>query len=212
MYDFEQKMRNIAGVMQMPQIQPEPSPSPSMAARGPVPDTFVRDDETVSSGRSPPPMSYGAHYQQPYHSYYHANPGMAPHPMHMHPQPAHPRFASFVPGHSPVPGASFAHPQPHYPGTPPMTQPPPPPQSMPRGGYGEYPGMGMPQNPPGYNVPPVIPQPPPPTAAQPSQGFISLFNELAMKNRMAISWQQQKSGQQHIPEWTMWLMGKRAEL
>jgi len=23
---------------------------------------------------------------------------------------------------------------------------------------------------------------------------------------MSISWQQQKSGQQHIPEWTMWLL------
>ncbi|KAG9076727.1 hypothetical protein FS749_010596 [Ceratobasidium sp. UAMH 11750] len=46
----------------------------------------------------------------------------------------------------------------------------------------------------------------PPLPTQQTQGFISLFNELAMKNRMITSWQQQKTGQQHIPEWTMWLI------
>ncbi|KAF8600342.1 hypothetical protein BDV93DRAFT_546418 [Ceratobasidium sp. AG-I] len=200
------KLRSLPGVTQMPQIKPE-SPSPFPPARGPIPDVYGREDmESVSSGRSPPPLSYGAHYQQPYQSYYPPNPGMTPHPMHMHPQTAPQRFTSFVPGPSHMPGPSYAQPQPpqHFATPPPMAHPQP--QVQARGGYPEYPGMSMPANPPGYGVPQPIPPPPPPPVTAQSQGFISLFNELAMKNRMAISWQQHKSGQQHIPEWTMWLM------
>ncbi|KAH7334231.1 hypothetical protein B0J17DRAFT_672652 [Rhizoctonia solani] len=75
-----------------------------------------------------------------------------------------------------------------------------PPSAIPLGGY---PGMGMPQN-PGF-APPAVPPPIPVSAAQPAQGYISLVNELAMKNRRTITWQQAKVGQQHMPEWTMWL-------
>lgn len=210
-------MRSMPGIQQMPPVKPESTPSPFPAARGAIPEVFGRDDmgsyESVSSGRSPPPLSYGAHYQQPYQPYYSPNPGMHPPPMHLHHQIPPQRFTSYFPGPAQA-GPSFAQPQPHYPSQP-LPQVPPQTGPTPRGGY-EYPGMAIPPGPPGYNTPasaPMFPPPPPPppVTAQQSQGFISLFNELAMKNRMATSWQQQKSGQQHIPEWTMWLMGKRAE-
>ncbi|QRW11876.1 double-stranded RNA-binding motif protein [Ceratobasidium sp. AG-Ba] len=93
----------------------------------------------------------------------------------------------------------------------------PPPQSVPVQPQSNVipPGWGgsqPQQNPPGYNSMPAqsaVPAPMPmmpPLPTQQTQGFISLFNELAMKHRMTTSWQTQKTGQQHIPEWTMWLL------
>ncbi|CAE6443978.1 unnamed protein product [Rhizoctonia solani] len=103
--------------------------------------------------------------------------------------------------------ATFAQPQPMYNTPPPpatipsqTVYPTQPPGAMPLGGY---PGMGMPQN-PGF-VPPAVAPPVPVSASQQNQGYISLVNELAMKNRRSITWQQAKVGQQHMPEWTMWL-------
>ncbi|KAG8787718.1 hypothetical protein FRC12_015338 [Ceratobasidium sp. 428] len=96
---------------------------------------------------------------------------------------------------APAPGGYQQGPyqQPQY-ASPPQGVPPQP-SNMASGGW---------QNPPGYGMPAQMPVPPPP--GQQTQGFISLFNELAMKNRLVTSWQQQKTGQQHIPEWTMWLI------
>ncbi|KAJ1301738.1 hypothetical protein OPQ81_008971 [Rhizoctonia solani] len=99
--------------------------------------------------------------------------------------------------------ATFAQPQPQYNTPPPATipsqtaYPTQPLGAMPPGGY---PSMGMPQN-LGFTQPPPVPVATP----QQTQGFISLINELAMKNRKSLSWQQAKVGQQHMPEWTMWL-------
>jgi hypothetical protein len=131
----------------------------------------------------------------------------------LHNQTMPPRFPSYLPG---VLGAvqtaspaTFAQPQPLH-GTPTPQMPPqptyhtqPPPSAMPSSGY---PGLGMPPNPPGF-----APQVPPMPAAMPqqTQGFISLVNELAMKHRKQLAWQQAKVGQQHMPEWTMWLSSKR---
>ncbi|CAE6470876.1 unnamed protein product [Rhizoctonia solani] len=215
--DSHERMLMIPGMERMKSpIKQEPAPSYSSSTRAPSTVSHIFDNnsiESVSSGRSPPPVSYGAHYQQPFQPYY------SPHnatiaPPHMQPMHAHtlqPRYSSYAPGPGPVHTsnpATFAQPQPMYntPPPPPATMPSQtvyptqPPGAMPLGGY---PGMGMPQN-PGF-VPPAVAPPVPVPASQQNQGYISLVNELAMKNRRSITWQQAKVGQQHMPEWTMWL-------
>ncbi|QRW24816.1 double-stranded RNA-binding motif protein [Rhizoctonia solani] len=132
-------------------------------------------------------------------------------PPHM--QPPHSLHARFSP-YSPGPGgpvhtsspAALAHPQPQYNVNLPRdasqtvypTQPPL--GAMPPGGY---PAMGIGPN-SGFAPPAPGPAPAPVAAPQQTQGF-SLINEMAMKNRRSVSWQQAKVGQQHMPEWTMWL-------
>ncbi|KAG8708222.1 hypothetical protein FRC08_000054 [Ceratobasidium sp. 394] len=114
---------------------------------------------------------------------------------------------AFMPASSQSQAGSGGYQQPPYQQMPFASSTPqgvsPQPSNMAPGGW-----PSQPPNPPGYAMPtqppPSIPMPPLPT--QQTQGFISLFNELAMKNRMITSWQQQKTGQQHIPEWTMWLI------
>ncbi|KAG8691489.1 hypothetical protein FRC09_011612 [Ceratobasidium sp. 395] len=221
-----ERMMKIQGVEKMPtpayapKVEPPSvtSPMPTRGHPGMAAEMDTNSGESVSSGRSPPPHMFGPHYQQPYQPYYPPNPSRpppAPHPLqHLHPQPApYPqRFAPYVPGPVPTSSPSFAPPQPPQQPAPapggyqqaPYQQPqyasppqgvPPQPSNMASGGW---------QNPPGYGMPAQMPVPPPP--GQQTQGFISLFNELAMKNRLVTSWQQQKTGQQHIPEWTMWLI------
>ncbi|CEL57004.1 hypothetical protein RSOLAG1IB_08257 [Rhizoctonia solani AG-1 IB] len=104
----------------------------------------------------------------------------------------------------------LAQPQPQYNIQPPSMMPPqttyptqPPPGSMPPSGY---PGMAMQPPNPGFAPASSAAAPAPVVASQQTQGFISLINELAMKNRRTITWQQAKVGQQHMPEWTMWLL------
>lgn len=174
-----------------------------------------RSMDSFSSGRSPPPLLYGAHYHQSYQPYYPPNPSN-PHILHPHISPLHnptisSRFSSYAPGtvHTSSP-ATFAQPQPQFASPSPQIPPQPtyhaqpPPSAMPSGGY---PGMGMAPNPPGFAPPPQAP-PIPQVMSQQTQGFISLVNELAMKHRKLLTWQQTKVGQQHMPEWTMWLSGK----
>jgi hypothetical protein len=197
-----------------------------------MPDLDMACNESVSSGRSPPPHMYGAHYHQPYQPYYLPNPSNPSLParsmQYIHPQSALPqRFPSYAPGsaHSSSPPfmpsqtqLGFQPVQTPYPAPPSLQyQTPPPPANMARGGYDQFQGMAsMSNNPPSYNLPtpPSAPAPAPvlipvpPPSSQQTQGFISLFNEMAMKHRITSSWQQQKTGQQHIPEWTMWLLGR----
>ncbi|KAL5639358.1 hypothetical protein ACGC1H_006760 [Rhizoctonia solani] len=110
--------------------------------------------------------------------------------------------SSGLPVHSSHP--NIVHPQPQLYSTPPPViplqtgYPTQPLGAIPPGGY---PAMGMSQN-PGFAPPPPSA---PVSAPSQSQGYISLINELAMKNRKSIAWQQAKVGQQHMPEWTMWL-------
>ncbi|CAE6420774.1 unnamed protein product [Rhizoctonia solani] len=209
------RMSNIAGLQRMDTpIKPEPALSYASSTRASSTTHFFEDrsNESVSSGRSPPPLSYGAHYQQPFQPYYHT-PNATMIPPHM--QPPHSLHARFSP-YSPGPGgpvhtsspAALAHPQPQYNVQPPQgiasqtvypTQPPL--GAMPPGGY---PAMGIGPN-SGFAPPAPGPAPAPVAAPQQTQGFISLINEMAMKNRRSVSWQQAKVGQQHMPEWTMWL-------
>jgi hypothetical protein len=72
-----------------------------------------------------------------------------------------------------------------------------------------YPGMAMQPPNPGFAPASSAAAPAPVVVSQQTQGFISLINELAMKNRRTITWQQAKVGQQHMPEWTMWLLSER---
>ncbi|CAE7179835.1 unnamed protein product [Rhizoctonia solani] len=211
-------MSNIPGLQRISTpVKQEPAPSYSSSTRAPstVSQLFDhRSIESVSSGRSPPPLSYGAHYQQPFQPYYHPsqtnnfapplNNSLAPpHMQSLHTHPPHPRYSPYSglgPVHTSQP-STIAHPQPHQYGTPPPgpipSYPTQPPGAIPLSGY---PGMGMSQN-SGFVPPPAtVPAP-----QSQSQGNISLINELAMKNRRSITWQQAKVGQQHMPEWTMWL-------
>ncbi|KAG9084616.1 hypothetical protein FRC06_003977 [Ceratobasidium sp. 370] len=232
-----ERMMGIPGVEKMttpaytktPPTLSVSSPTPTRGPQNLMVEMDVNSNESVSSGRSPPPHLYGPHYQQPFQPFYSSNlsnpPPPHPHPMqHMYLQSGllPQRLASYVPGSAPTSSPAFVP-------TPPQSQvgsggyqqPPyqqmqyasPSPQAAPTQPSNMAPGGWMP-NPPGYampapaptpaQVPPSMPMPPPP--GQQTQGFISLFNELAMKNRMQTSWQQQKTGQQHIPEWTMWLV------
>ncbi|KAG9128008.1 hypothetical protein FRC07_006368 [Ceratobasidium sp. 392] len=218
-----EKMTRIPGVEQVtvpayPKVEPPSdisSPMPTRKAQHMPVEIDTNSNESVSSGRSPPPPMFGSQslYMQPFQPYYPPNPSNPPpsHPLqHIHPQsgPFPQRFASHAPGPVPTSSPSFIS------------------QMQPQAGLGGYQQVSYPQthgisnnmassswqptppNPPGYGIPaqaaPQFSIPPPPT--QQTQGFISLFNELAMKNRMVTSWQQQKTGQQHIPEWTMWLI------
>ncbi|KAG8732891.1 hypothetical protein FRC11_010271 [Ceratobasidium sp. 423] len=209
--DSHERMMGIPGLQRTsPPIKQEPAPSYS-STRAPsvVSQLFEnRSLESVSSGRSPPPLSYGAHYQQSFQPYYHPhNANIAPpHMQHMPNHTMHPRYPSYAPGlglvHSSSP-SMLAQPQPQY------STPPPPATTPSQAGYptqpqgamppGGYPVMGMSQN-PGFAPPPA-----PVAVPQQSQGYISLINEMAMKNRKSLAWQQAKVGQQHMPEWTMWL-------
>ncbi|CAE6454713.1 unnamed protein product [Rhizoctonia solani] len=210
--DARERMLNLPGLQRMSTpIKLDPVPSYASSTRAPSTVSHLFDHrsiESVSSGRSPPPVSYGAHYQQPFQPYYHPPPTTniaPPHMQSIHNHAAHSRYSPYLglgPVHTSHP-ATIAQPQPHQYGTPPPVTmpsqpgyPTQPPGAMPPSGY---PGIGMSQN-PGFAPPPA-----PVSAPQQSQGYISLINELAMKNRKAISWQQAKVGQQHMPEWTMWL-------
>ncbi|KAG8714922.1 hypothetical protein FRC08_011245 [Ceratobasidium sp. 394] len=226
-----ERMMGIPGVERMTapayKAPPPPSVSSPTPTRGPqnlMAGMDVNSNDSVSSGRSPPPHLYGPHYQQPYQPYYMSNPPPPPHPMqHVHLQsgPLPQRFASYAPGPVPTSSPVFmptssqsqagsgGYQQPPYQQMPFASSTPqgvsPQPSNMAPGGW-----PSQPPNPPGYAMPPQPPPsiPMPPLPTQQTQGFISLFNELAMKNRMITSWQQQKTGQQHIPEWTMWLIGR----
>ncbi|CAE6391673.1 unnamed protein product [Rhizoctonia solani] len=207
------RMLNIPGLQRIstPTIKQEPAPSYSSSTRAPstVSQLFDhRSIESVSSGRSPPPLSYGAHYQQSFQPYYPPpNANIAPpHMQPMHNPALHSRYspyAGLASVHSSHPG--IVQPQPLQYSTPPppaiSIQPGYPTQPLGAIPPSGYPAMGMSQN-PGFAPPPA---PAPVPAPQQSQGYISLINELAMKNRRGIAWQQAKVGQQHMPEWTMWL-------
>ncbi|EUC55510.1 double-stranded RNA-binding motif protein [Rhizoctonia solani AG-3 Rhs1AP] len=211
--DSHERMLNIPGLQRIstPTIKQEPAPSYSSSTRAPstVSQLFDhRSIESVSSGRSPPPLSYGAHYQQSFQPYYPPpNANIAPpHMQPMHNPALHSRYspyAGLASVHSSHPG--IVQPQPLQYSTPPPPaipiQPGYPTQPLGAIPPSGYPAMGMPQN-PGFAPPPA---PAPVPAPQQSQGYISLINELAMKNRRGIAWQQAKVGQQHMPEWTMWL-------
>ncbi|KAG8740365.1 hypothetical protein FRC10_004404 [Ceratobasidium sp. 414] len=228
-----EKMMEISGVEKVTtpayaKADPPPNVSSPMPTRVPqslVAEMDVNSNESVSSGRSPPPHSYGPHYQQPYQPYYPfnlSNPPPPPHPMqriYLQSGPVPQRFTSYAPGPAPTSNPPFVvtPPQPQVgsggyqqPSYQPMQYASSSPQGMsPQPGNMAPGGFVPPQsNPPGYGMqaqaPPAIPIPPLPS--QQTQGFISLFNELAMKHRLKISWEQQKTGQQHIPEWTMWLI------
>ncbi|CAE6432774.1 unnamed protein product [Rhizoctonia solani] len=209
--DARERMLNITGMQRIstPSIKQEPAPSYSSSTRAAstVSQLFEhRSIESVSSGRSPPPLSYGAHYQQSFQPYYPpSNPTIAPpHMQPMHNHALHSRYSPYagLPVHSSHP--NIVHPQPQLYSTPPPViplqtgYPTQPLGAIPPGGY---PAMGMSQN-PGFAPPPPSA---PVSAPSQSQGYISLINELAMKNRKSIAWQQAKVGQQHMPEWTMWL-------
>ncbi|CAE6501436.1 unnamed protein product [Rhizoctonia solani] len=209
--DSHERMLGIPGLQRVSTpIKQEPAPSYSSSTRAPSTVSQLFDNrsiESVSSGRSPPPLSYGAHYQQSFQPYYRPPHNTTIAPPHMQPMPnMHPHYPSYAPGpglvHTSSP-VTLAQPQPQY------STPPPPATMTSQAGYptqppgvippGGYPGMGMSQN-SGFAPPPA-----PLAVPQQTQGYISLINELAMKNRKTLAWQQAKVGQQHMPEWTMWL-------
>ncbi|KAF8755906.1 hypothetical protein RHS01_04947 [Rhizoctonia solani] len=188
------RMLSIAGLQRMnTPIKPEPALSYASSTRASSTTHFFEDrsNESVSSGRSPPPLSYGAHYQQPFQPYYHT-PNATMIPPHM--QPPHSLHARFSP-YSPGPGgpvhtsspAALAHPQPQY-----NAQPP---QVMASQTVSEF----------RIRTTRTRARAGACSRSSANTGFISLINEMAMKNRRSVSWQQAKVGQQHMPEWTMWL-------
>ncbi|CAE6387307.1 unnamed protein product [Rhizoctonia solani] len=213
-----ERMLNIPGLQRISTpIKQEPAPSYTASTTAPSTASHSFDDrsnESVSSGRSPPPLSYRAHYQQAFQPYHTHNPTMIP-PHMQPPHLLHPHYSPYAPGPSgPVhtSSPSLAQPQPQYTIQPPSmmasqttypTATQPLLGAMPLGGY---PGMGMQPPNPGFAPPTSAPAPAPAVVPQQAQGFISLINEMAMKHRRAIAWQQAKVGQQHMPEWTMWLL------
>ncbi|QRV83157.1 double-stranded RNA-binding motif protein [Ceratobasidium sp. AG-Ba] len=197
--DSHKKMLLIDGMEKMSTPAPfksEPPPSfvSSTSASGfRVNGEAERNsNESISSGpvASSSP-AFGPPQTQP-------GPGMFPpgQGLYQQPQPQYPQ-------------AQAQYLQTQYTSPPPQSVPVQPQSNVIPPGWG---GSQPQQNPPGYNSMPAqsaVPAPMPmmpPLPTQQTQGFISLFNELAMKHRMTTSWQTQKTGQQHIPEWTMWLL------